>query len=205
MGFNENLKLLRKQNNMTQDQLAEKLFVSRAAVSKWESGRGYPNIDSLKAITKLFNITLDALLSSEEVLDLAKANSSADIKKIELKVFGILDIMCIALLFLPIFAQSNGQIIVCVPLIFCTTLPLWISILYFLLIGLVSVIGIGEIITAYLSTKKYSTLLQSLSFIICSILILLLIANQQPYPAAYSFCLMLAKIFIIAKTYRKKG
>ena len=50
MEFNEKLQQLRKQKGLTQEQLAEALFVSRTAVSKWESGRGYPNIESLKAI-----------------------------------------------------------------------------------------------------------------------------------------------------------
>ena len=63
MEFNEKLQQLRKQNNMTQEQLAEKLYVSRAAVSKWESGKGYPNIESLKAISKLFSVSIDDLLS----------------------------------------------------------------------------------------------------------------------------------------------
>ena len=54
MEFNEKLQELRKQKGLTQEELAEMLYVSRAAVSKWESGRGYPNIDSLKAISKFF-------------------------------------------------------------------------------------------------------------------------------------------------------
>ena len=54
MEFNEKLQLLRKQNNMTQEQLAEKLYVSRTAVSKWESGKGYPNIESLKVYPGFF-------------------------------------------------------------------------------------------------------------------------------------------------------
>ncbi len=54
MEFNEKLQLLRKQNNMTQEQLAEKLYVSRTAVSKWESGKGYPNIESLEKYIQAF-------------------------------------------------------------------------------------------------------------------------------------------------------
>ena len=50
MEFNEKLQKLRKEQNLTQEELAEKLFVSRTAISKWESGRGYPSIDSLKVI-----------------------------------------------------------------------------------------------------------------------------------------------------------
>ena len=52
MEFCEKLQLLRKQNGLTQEQLAGRLFVSRTAVSKWESGRGYPNLESLKDIRK---------------------------------------------------------------------------------------------------------------------------------------------------------
>lgn len=65
MEFNEKLQELRKQKALTQEELAEKLFVSRTAVSKWKSGRGYPNIESLKAISEFFGITVDELLSGE--------------------------------------------------------------------------------------------------------------------------------------------
>ena len=47
MEFHEKLQELRKQKNLTQEELSEILFVSRTAISKWESGRGYPSIDSL--------------------------------------------------------------------------------------------------------------------------------------------------------------
>ena len=52
MEFNEKLQELRKAKGLTQEELAEKLFVSRTAISKWESGRGYPSIDSLKEISR---------------------------------------------------------------------------------------------------------------------------------------------------------
>lgn len=71
MEFNEKLKELRKQKDLTQEELAEALFVSRTAISKWESGRGYPSLDSLKEIAKFFELTVDELLSGEELLTLA--------------------------------------------------------------------------------------------------------------------------------------
>ena len=71
MEFHEKLQQLRKQNHMTQEDLAQRLYVSRTAVSKWESGRGYPNLESLKAISKLFSVTIDELLSNEELIDLS--------------------------------------------------------------------------------------------------------------------------------------
>ncbi len=52
MEFHEKLQELKKQKGLAQEELAEKLYVSRTAISKWESGRGYPNIDSLKEISK---------------------------------------------------------------------------------------------------------------------------------------------------------
>lgn len=61
MEFNEKIQALRKSKNLTQEQLAGLLFVSRAAISKWESGRGYPSIESLKMLAKVFSVSVDEL------------------------------------------------------------------------------------------------------------------------------------------------
>lgn len=58
LNFNEKLQELRKKKNLTQEELAQALFVSRTAISKWESGRGYPSIDSLKELSKFFGVTI---------------------------------------------------------------------------------------------------------------------------------------------------
>lgn len=79
MEFNEKLQYLRKQHNLTQEQLAEKLYVSRAAVSKWESGKGYPNIESLKCISKVFSVSIDELLSSNELLEIAEIENRREL------------------------------------------------------------------------------------------------------------------------------
>jgi transcriptional regulator with XRE-family HTH domain len=67
MPFGEILKKLRIDNNLTQDDLADKLYVTRTAISKWETNNGYPSIDSLKLISNLFNITIDELVSDEDI------------------------------------------------------------------------------------------------------------------------------------------
>lgn len=95
MEFNEKLQHLRKENNMTQEQLAERLYVSRAAVSKWESGKGYPNIESLKAISKLFSVSIDDLLSGDELLTLAETENRTNINTIYGLIFGILDLSAV--------------------------------------------------------------------------------------------------------------
>ena len=69
MNFAEKLKMLRKERNITQEQLAELLSVSRQAVSKWESGTGYPETEKLLIISKELNVSLDYLLLDETVLE----------------------------------------------------------------------------------------------------------------------------------------
>ena len=76
MEFNEKLLTLRKQKGLTQDELAEILFVSRTAISKWESGRGLPNLESLKAISSFFKISIDDLLSGNELIIIAEQDKS---------------------------------------------------------------------------------------------------------------------------------
>ena len=63
MKLSENLKNIRKENNLSQEQLAEKLGVSRQAVSKWESGQSYPEMDKVLLICKLFNYNMDELMN----------------------------------------------------------------------------------------------------------------------------------------------
>lgn len=65
MTFAENVKMLRKQAGMSQEQLAEKIGVSRQAVTKWETGAGIPDIENIMAISTLFDISIDDLLSNE--------------------------------------------------------------------------------------------------------------------------------------------
>ena len=67
MDFNEKLREYRKQSGLSQGKLAETLNVSRQAITKWESGNGMPDISNLKALSGVFNISVDELLSEEAV------------------------------------------------------------------------------------------------------------------------------------------
>ena len=79
MKFNEKLVMLRKQHNLSQEQVAEKLGVARQTISKWELGETTPEMDKLIVISKLYNITLDELMKEENegkvVNDLNNTNS----------------------------------------------------------------------------------------------------------------------------------
>lgn len=63
MKLSDNLKIIRKGNNLSQEQLDEQLGVSRQAVSKWESGQSYPEMDKVLLICKLFNYNIDELMN----------------------------------------------------------------------------------------------------------------------------------------------
>lgn len=65
MSFSENLKQIRKENHLSQEELAELLDVSRQAVSKWEQGQGYPEVEKLLLLSQKLHISLDALMSDE--------------------------------------------------------------------------------------------------------------------------------------------
>ena len=71
MNFSEKLVTLRKANNLTQEQLAEKLDVSRQSISKWESGQATPELEKIVAMSVIFDVTTDYLLKSSEIDDLS--------------------------------------------------------------------------------------------------------------------------------------
>lgn len=71
MDFSEKLLTLRKANDLTQEQLAEKLDVSRQSVSKWESGQASPELEKIIAMSAIFDVTTDYLLKSSEIDDLS--------------------------------------------------------------------------------------------------------------------------------------
>lgn len=80
--LNEKIRNLRKQNNMTQEQLAEKLNVSRQAITKWESGAGQPDIGNIKALAEAFGVSFDELLSDSETV------GRDNVSRTEFDVFG---------------------------------------------------------------------------------------------------------------------
>ena len=65
MNFAENLKQIRKEHHLSQEELAEILDVSRQAVSKWEQGNGYPEVETLLLFSSKLNVSLDSLMSTE--------------------------------------------------------------------------------------------------------------------------------------------
>ena len=138
MEFNEKLQELRKQRGLTQEELAQSLYVSRTAISKWESGRGYPNIESLKTIAKFFAITIDELLSGDELLTIAEEDNRQKGKYLRDLVFGLLDCSVAMFFFLPFFGEKTGGVIREVSLLALAGVSSWLRTAYFaVVIGIV--------------------------------------------------------------------
>ena len=81
MTFGEKLKSARKSAGLTQEQLAQKLLVSRQAITKWEAEKGMPDIENLKNISRILNVSIDYLLDSGEVIDLSVMREEIDLGK----------------------------------------------------------------------------------------------------------------------------
>ena len=199
MEFNEKLQELRKQKGLTQEELAEKLYVSRTAISKWESGRGYPNIESLKAIAKFFSVTVDELLSSGEVLTIAEEDNKRKEKHFYDLIYGLLDLCIAMLLFLPFFAEKADGIIQSVSLIALDGVQPYLKTAYFAVV--ISMIVMG-ILTLALKNCQWVAWVKSktmISLILCAIAVLAFMISSQPYAAVFAFALLAIKALMLIK------
>lgn len=199
MEFNEKLQQLRKQNNLTQEQLAEQLYVSRTAISKWESGKGYPNIESLKCISKLFSVSIDELLSSDELIILAETENHSNVNKIYNLVYGILDLMTIAFIFLPFYGQQDGEFIRLVTLLSYNDISTITHTVYFAILILMVALGVVELIIHFSENEKGVSISKTCSVILHALAILIFTMTRQPYVTAFLFMLMMIKVVLLLK------
>ena len=199
MEFNEKLQELRKQRGLTQEELAEKLYVSRTAISKWESGRGYPNIESLKAIAKFFEVTVDELLSTDEILTIAEEDNKRKEKRFRDLIYGLLDLCIAMLLFLPFFAETADGAIQSVSLITLVGVQPYLKIAYFAVV--ISMIVMG-ILTLALQNSQWVAWVKSktmISLMLGAIAVLLFMISSQPYAAVFAFALLTIKALMLIK------
>lgn len=197
--FNEKIQELRKQKGLTQEELAEILFVSRTAISKWESGKGYPNIDSLKAIAEFFNITIDELLSSKQLLFIAEHDSIAKTHQIRDLTFGLLDLSFLLLIFIPLFGQKDADYIRQVSLLSIESIPNYIKAVYFTIILLTAGFGIMLLTLQNWDNRIWMKIKIKISILLSVLSVLVFIATLDPYIATFSFVLLIIKISLLLK------
>ena len=193
MEFNEKLQELRKHKGLTQEELAELLFVSRTAVSKWESGRGYPNIDSLKAIARFFGVTIDELLSGDELLTIAEKDTEQKENHIRDLVFGLLDISVAVFFFLPLFGQKVNGIIQEVSLLSLTGIASYLRIAYFVVAIGIAVFGILTLALQKCQQLFWVRNKNRISLILNAVGVTLFIISTQPYAAILLFVFLVIK------------
>jgi len=199
MEFNEKLRNLRKQKGITQEELAEKLFVSRTAVSKWESGKGYPSIDSLKMISKFYSVTVDELLSGDEMLELAEEENKTKENRFADVVFGILDCCAALLLFLPFFGEKTGETIKGVSLLAIEGIQPYLKILYFVFVTAMIICGIAILALQTYENHFWLKNKRRFSMMLSTAVLFLFIVSLQPYAAVFLLTFLAIKAFLAIK------
>lgn len=199
MEFNEKLQELRKQKGLTQEELAQALFVSRTAVSKWESNRGYPSIDSLKAIAKFFSVTIDELLSGDEVLTIAEEDSRQKEGNFCDMVFGLLDCSAALFFFLPLFGQNIDGVVYEVSLLALNAVAPYLRTVYFAAVSVIAVWGILTLALQNCSNQLWQKHKNKISLALNVAGVLLFIISSQPYAAVLLFIFLLIKALIFVK------
>jgi len=199
MEFNEKLQALRKQKGLSQEELASMLYVSRTAISKWESGKGYPNIDSLRQISKLFGVTIDGLLSADELLCAAEADNKEKQNKIYNTVFSMLDTSCVLFLFLPFFAVRNTDTVQAVSLFTLSGTAPYLKTVFYSVTALIVMHGILSLILQNFHHPLWQNSKNKISLVLSSIATIVFIVSNQPYAAVFLFFFLTIKATMLIK------
>ncbi|MBE6799879.1 MAG: helix-turn-helix transcriptional regulator [Ruminococcaceae bacterium] len=199
MEFNEKLQELRKNKGLTQEELAEILYVSRTAISKWESGRGYPNIESLKELSKFFEVSIDDLLSGEKLLSIAEKENKSNIRNICDLLFGIVDLFSFILVVLPLYPNTIDGFVYSVNLLnYYETTSINLVIYWVMFISLF-VVGLVKLIETKLHNEKANKFLQFLSIVINVFMVIFLSLTREAYAVVIAFLLLIVKGGILLK------
>ena len=199
MELNEKLQELRKQKGLTQEQLAERLYVSRTAISKWESGRGYPNIESLKAIARLFSVSLDELLSADEIVTIAEEEQKQTKTHLCDLVFGMLDLCMALLLFLPLFATRTEGTIQNASLLTIETSTHALKVAYISIVISLVLMGGLMLVLQNARASVWVKRKRVISLALSVMAVMLFMLSLHPYAAAFAFALLTVKVLILIK------
>ena len=202
MEFSEKLQELRKSRSMTQEELAEALFVSRTAVSKWESGRGYPNIDSLKEISRFFSVTIDDLICSDEMITVAENEKKEFADNYVSLICNALDILLVILIFIPAFGNgsaSSGT----VSLLGISGINPWVKTVFVVIIGVTILNGICGVIITNFNKPVWNRHRLITGIILLILAVIVFMATRQPYAGIVCFLLLVIKGFLIVKVKRQ--
>ena len=199
MEFHEKLQELRKQRGLTQEELAEALYVSRTAISKWESGRGYPNIDSLKEISNYFSVTIDDLLSSEKLLSIAEKENKSNIQNMGELLLGMIDLFSLLLIILPLYPNTVDGYIYSANLFAYDEITSWKRFIYWGMFISLMIIGVAKLLLMKFQIKNSYKYVTDTSMVLHILLVLFLAMAQETYAIAMAFMLLVIKGILLLK------
>ena len=203
MEFNEKLQELRKNKGLTQEELAEVLYVSRTAISKWESGRGYPNIESLKEISKFFDVSIDDLLSGEKLISIAEKENKSNIRNMCDLLFGIVDLFSFILVALPLYPNTIDGFVYSVNLLNYTQISsINLNFYWFMFVSLF-VVGVIKIILTKTKAEKGNKILMTLSIALNIFIVIFLALTREVYAVVVAFLLLVVKGGILLKYFKQ--
>ena len=192
MEFSEKLQELRKSRSLTQEELAEALYVSRTAVSKWESGRGYPSIDSLKEISRFFSVKIDDLICADEIITAAENDKKVLTGRYLSLICSALDVLMAVLLFIPAFGNGTDPAAT-VPLYAVTGVNHRIKVVFMIIIGVMVLNGICGMILSRFDKPVWNKHRLVTGMALSIIGAVVFIVTRQPYAGIICFALLVIK------------
>lgn len=199
MEFHEKLKELRKNRGLTQEELAEALYVSRTAISKWESGRGYPSIDSLKEISNYFSVSIDDLLSGEKLLLIAEKENKSNIRTLCDLIFGTADVSFFMLIILPLYPNTVNGFIYSVNLLAYEDITSMNRLIYWISYITLILIGIVKVLLTTLIIEKYRRIMTGFSMLLNILMVLFLAMAREAYAITLAFMILVIKGVLLIK------
>ncbi len=198
MDFGEKLKALRTERGLTQEQLAARLYVSRTAVSKWETGGGSPNLDSLQAVARLFDVSVDDLLSTDDLIVLARDERRSTARSSGMLSFGLLDVLAVVFAFIPLYGVDDGSFVRMANLAdygasvdfgasFAAMAAAVVSLMF---------MGAVEIVLAAVGSRRAARIVALVGFAVQALAVVLFASTMQPYATTLMFVLLLAKVVV---------
>ena len=198
MEFCEKIQELRKGRSLTQEQLAEALCVSRTAVSKWESGRGYPSIDSLRELSRFFSVSIDELICPDEIIEAAADEKRAFVNSYRSLICGALDMLLAVLLFIPAFGNGADSTAT-VALLELTGVSSWLKATFVAIICAIVLEGACSLVTSKLDAQTWGKRLLVAGMALSVAAVMVFIMSRQPYAGIVCFALLTIKGFLITQ------
>ena len=198
MDFGEKLKALRTERGLTQEQLAARLYVSRTAVSKWETGGGSPNLDSLQAVARLFDVSVDDLLSADDLIVLARDERRSTARSSGMLSFGLLDVLAVVFAFIPLYGVDDGSFVRMATLADYGASVDFGASFAVMAAAVVSLMFVGavEILLAAAGSRRAARIVALVGFAVQALAVVLFASTMQPYATTLMFALLLAKVVV---------